>query len=58
MRKAVNAPIALRACGMPEDGIGEAVEPILARIPKHNPAPVTSENLTALLRGAWEGHPP
>ncbi|MBF8184423.1 maleylacetate reductase [Nonomuraea sp. K274] len=51
----LHAPTALKDYGMPEDGIARAVAPILAAIPAGNPAPVTEENLTALLRAAWEG---
>jgi alcohol dehydrogenase class IV len=55
LRAAVDAPRALRDVGMPEDGIAQAVAPILAAVPPDNPTPVTEENLTALLRAAWEG---
>lgn len=57
LRAAVDAPRALRDYGMPEDGIAEAVAPVLAAIPPDNPTPVTEQNLTALLRAAWEGDP-
>jgi maleylacetate reductase len=40
---------------MPESGIAKAVAPIIAATPASNPAPVTEENVTALLRAAWEG---
>jgi hypothetical protein len=43
---------------MPEDGISQALEPIKAAIPAGNPTPITDENLTALLRAAWEGDLP
>jgi len=55
LRAAVDAPRALRDFGMPEDGIPKAVPPILAAAPANNPTPLTEENLTALLRAAWEG---
>ncbi|MFF3505532.1 maleylacetate reductase [Streptomyces sp. NPDC003247] len=55
LRAAVDAPRALRDYGMPEDGIARAVAPVLAAVPANNPATVTEENLTALLRAAWEG---
>jgi maleylacetate reductase len=51
----LDAPRALRDFGMPEDGIERAVRPVLAAAPTDNPTPVTPENLTALLRAAWEG---
>ncbi|CAL9324625.1 maleylacetate reductase [Streptomyces sp. SudanB66_2053] len=55
LRRALGAPRALHDYGMPEDGIHRAVAPILAAVPGNNPAPLTEENLTALLRAAWEG---
>ncbi|MER5748874.1 maleylacetate reductase [Streptomyces sp. NPDC002088] len=58
LRARVDAPSALKDYGMPEDGIAEAVEPILAAAPANNPTPVTPDNLTALLRAAWEGDVP
>jgi alcohol dehydrogenase class IV len=57
LRRAVDAPRALRDLGMPENGITRAVAPILAAVPSNNPRPVNEENLTALLRAAWEGDP-
>ncbi|MDH2412549.1 maleylacetate reductase [Nocardioides sp. CER19] len=57
LRSAVDAPRRLADFGMPEGGIAEAVPPILAAVPGNNPTPVTEENLTALLRAAWEGAP-
>ncbi|MFT4286036.1 maleylacetate reductase [Nocardioides sp.] len=55
--RSVRAPVALRDLGMPEDGIRRAIPPILDAIPASNPAPVTPDNLAALLRAAWEGAP-
>lgn len=55
LRAQVGAPHALREHGMPEEGIARAVAPILAAVPEGNPAPVTEENLTALLYAAWRG---
>ena len=58
LRAEVRAPVALRDYGMPEDGIPAAVPDILAAVPPTNPRPVTADDLTALLRAAWEGtHP-
>ena len=34
------------------------VGPILAAVPGSNPTPVTEQNVTALLRAAWEGSDP
>ncbi|MFI1329851.1 maleylacetate reductase [Streptomyces sp. NPDC020845] len=53
----LDAPMALRDCGMPEDGIARAVEPILAAVAANAPA-LTRDSLTALLRAAWAGEPP
>ncbi|MFI7504888.1 maleylacetate reductase [Streptomyces sp. NPDC049687] len=55
LRSALDAPRALRDCGMPGDGIAKALGPIMKAIPDNNPAPVTDENLTALLKAAWAG---
>ncbi len=57
LRQVLDAPKALRDYGMPEDGIAKAVGPITKVVPANNPAPVTDENLTALLRAAWAGAP-
>ncbi|MFF0097065.1 maleylacetate reductase [Streptomyces canus] len=57
LREALAAPRALRDYSMPEDGIAKALGPIKKAIPDNNPAPVTDENLTALLRAAWAGDP-
>ncbi|MBW8793231.1 MAG: maleylacetate reductase [Streptomyces sp.] len=58
LRETLHAPRALRDHGMPEAGIARAVAPVLAAVPAGNPTPVTEENLTALLRAAWEGSDP
>ncbi|KPI30793.1 Maleylacetate reductase [Actinobacteria bacterium OK074] len=55
LRTRLDAPTALKDYGMPEDGIARAVPAILAVTPANNPAPLTPERLTALLRAAWEG---
>ncbi|MGX1471675.1 UNVERIFIED_CONTAM: maleylacetate reductase [Streptomyces canus] len=57
LRDVLDAPKALRDYGMPEDGIAKALGPITKAIPDNNPAPVTDENLTALLKAAWAGDP-
>ncbi|WP_425826032.1 maleylacetate reductase [Streptomyces fractus] len=51
-------PTALKDLGMPRSGIAEAVDPVLAAVPEGNPAPVTRDRLSALLRAAWEGDLP
>ncbi|WP_027941290.1 maleylacetate reductase [Amycolatopsis taiwanensis] len=58
LRSTLDAPTALRDYGMTEDVIAPVVEAVLAAVPAGNPAPVTAENLTALLRAAWEGDLP
>ncbi|GAA1754321.1 maleylacetate reductase [Aeromicrobium alkaliterrae] len=58
LRARLEAPKALKDYGMPEAGIARAVGPIRAAIPANNPTPVDSENITALLRAAWEGDLP
>ncbi|GAB3292245.1 maleylacetate reductase [Parasphingorhabdus pacifica] len=55
LRGALEAPVALRDYGMPESGIGPAADAVLAAVPAGNPSPITTENLTALVRAAWEG---
>ena len=54
----LGAPRALRDLGMPEHGIAEAAEAVLAVAPGGNPAPVTPEVVSGLLRRAWEGAGP
>ncbi len=58
LRDATGAPRSLKDVGMPQDGIDEAVQRILAVAPPSNPTPVTAENLTSLLRDAWGGRTP
>ncbi len=54
----VGAPRSLAELGMPEDGIPEAVERVLAAVPAGNPAEVTEENMTALITAAFHGTDP
>jgi maleylacetate reductase len=56
-RERLDPPVALRDYGMPADGIAPAAQAVLAEAPPHNPAPLTSDTVTALLRAAWEGGP-
>lgn len=58
LRDEVGAPHALRDYGLHEDDIPAAVDAVLAAVPPGNPTPVTTENLTALLRRAWSGQEP
>ncbi|TDP94850.1 maleylacetate reductase [Labedaea rhizosphaerae] len=57
LRAQLDAPRALRDYGMPAAGIDAAAAAVLAAVPAGNPTPVTLENLTTLLRAAWEGTP-
>ncbi|GAB2725260.1 maleylacetate reductase [Nocardioides pakistanensis] len=58
LRESVDAPAALRDYGMPDSGIPAAVRAVLEAAPADNPAPLTPEIVTALLRAAWEGRQP
>jgi maleylacetate reductase len=58
LRSSLDAPRALRDYGMPSSGIGPAASAVLEAVPPGNPAPVTVDNLTTLLRAAWEGADP
>jgi alcohol dehydrogenase class IV len=51
----LDAPKALRDLGFAESDIPAAVEVILPSVPEGNPRPVTAEDLTVLVRAAWEG---
>jgi maleylacetate reductase len=53
----VGARTALRDLGMPQDGIGAAVEQAMAR-PYWNPRPLDPAKLRHLLDRAWAGLPP
>jgi alcohol dehydrogenase class IV len=58
LRVRLAAPRALRDYGMPEGGIAAAATSVLAAAPANNPTPVTLDNITDLLRAAWEGADP
>lgn len=58
LRRTLDAPRALREHGFREEDIPDAVAAILPVVPPSNPSPVTTENLTALLRAVWEGADP
>lgn len=58
LRKKLDAPAALKELGMPQDGVDQAVDPILDAIPANNPTRVTNQNVAALLRAAWNGDDP
>lgn len=56
--RALDAPRSLRELGLPEERLPDAVAPILAAVPPHNPVPVDADRIAALLRAAWEGSEP
>lgn len=58
LRKRLDAPTALADYGFTAEGIAEAVAVILPAAPASNPHPVTTENLTRLLRAALTGEDP
>ncbi|WP_241979149.1 maleylacetate reductase [Cryobacterium sinapicolor] len=58
LRNSEHAPTALRDFGFAESDIARAVELILPAVPASNPHPVTSDDLTVLLRNAWAGTAP
>ena len=55
--KGLDAPVALRDLGMPEEGIARAIEIALQK-PYWNPREITAEGLQALLQDAWAGNAP
>lgn len=57
LARLLRAPTALRDLGMPEAGIGEAVD-IALRNPYWNPAPIERGTLHGLITRAWRGDPP
>jgi maleylacetate reductase len=58
LRRAVNAPRALRDLGLAEDDLPAAAEMVLAVVPPSNPAPVDRDRLERLLAAAWNGDDP
>jgi maleylacetate reductase len=58
LRQRIDAPRALRDYGFEESQIPDAVEAILPVVPESNPVNVTRDDLTRLLRSAWEGAEP
>lgn len=58
LRKQVDAPQKLSDYGFTAEGIPEAVEVILEKVPANNPREVTAENMTALLTAALNGDDP
>lgn len=55
LRRALQAPSALRDLGMPESGIVRAAQTLESLIPPSNPATLSGDELRALLRACWEG---
>ncbi|MFC9360421.1 maleylacetate reductase [Rhodococcus sp. NPDC057014] len=58
LRVVLDAPRALKDCGLDEAAIPEAVERILPFVPDSNPRPVTSHDLETLLLAAHSGETP
>ena len=58
LRRAVDAPKALRDHGFHEADIDDAVPAVLEVIPANNPRPVTPHHLRNLLHAAWQGTDP
>jgi maleylacetate reductase len=58
LRAETGAPRSLRALGLTEADLSDAVQPILDAAPPSNPVAVTAEVVRALLRAAYEGEDP
>ncbi|MEV5845407.1 maleylacetate reductase [Streptomyces sp. NPDC051985] len=58
LRRAVDAPRALRDHGLDEADIDDAVTAVLEAVPAGNPREATADGLRRLLRAAWEGADP
>ncbi|MCS5479758.1 maleylacetate reductase [Corynebacterium sp. YIM 101645] len=58
LRGQVDAPQRLSDYGFTADGIPEAVEIVLEKLPANNPRDITKDNLTALLTAALNGDDP
>lgn len=58
LRDRVDAPRSLRELGMPPADISALAAATLPVVPEGNPTTPTLENLTRLLRAAWEGADP
>lgn len=54
----IDAPGSLAELGLPQDGIAEAVDRVLAAVPADNPTEATHDNITALLTAAFRGDDP
>ncbi|MDT0571802.1 maleylacetate reductase [Streptomyces sp. DSM 3412] len=58
LRRAVDAPRALRDYGVTEAEVDTAVRAVLDVVPDGNPRPVTAADVQRLLRAAWRGADP
>ncbi|MFH8900571.1 maleylacetate reductase [Streptomyces coeruleorubidus] len=58
LRRDVDAPKALRAYGLKETDVDDAVQAVLDVVPDGNPRPVTAGDVQRLLRAAWRGADP
>jgi alcohol dehydrogenase class IV len=57
LAQSLGAPAALKDIGMPQEGIGQAIEILLAE-PGWNPRPLEEKPLADMLQRAWEGRRP
>ena len=58
LRRQVDAPQKLSDYGFTAEGVPQAVEIVLEKLPADNPREITAENLTALLTAALHGDDP
>jgi maleylacetate reductase len=58
LRRRLDAPHSLRALGMRESDIPDAVRRVSRVVPESNPVPVDEPALTSLVRAAWAGTSP
>jgi alcohol dehydrogenase class IV len=58
LKARLHAPHALKDYGFTEDAIDEAADAILPSVPASNPRPVSTDDLRALVRAAWDGSDP
>jgi alcohol dehydrogenase class IV len=54
---AIDAPLSLKALGMPQDGLDRAAD-LAVTNPYWNPQPLERGAIRALLQAAWEGRRP
>jgi alcohol dehydrogenase class IV len=57
LARAVGAPAGLRDVGLSEDELPEAIRLVCEALPAAGPRAVTTDDITALMRTAWDGAP-